>query len=384
MGIRASVSRDGASVSEECPDDTAKGHQRTVEGERATSFFPARVCLAGENVDWMLGPVVCATFCELGTRVVAKRSTKDTLVVRVLNAAGEVLLLESVWPQKRAFSPISSPLEYVRAALEVLSSDGFDIPALQLSITTSVPNSGGLATSAALLSSVIDAASRLLGKALSREAVAHSCYRAEREILGIKCGTMDPYAIAREGMQFLDCSQAPPEVCPLVLHPELRVVVGCSNHRAPYTDLAEHLCERWRANERRILRYAARAAWLATALRALCRSQYEASALGDCINECHRLITDELGIKNPELESLVAEARGAGALGAKSCGARPTGGSVVALVETHRVPAVVRALERGGATVLAPVVRGAISATPSTLQADGSSQRMDGSLHHWI
>ena len=57
------------------------------------------------------------------------------------------------------------------------------------------------------------------------------------------------------------------------------------------------------------------------------------------------------GVTTPAIDNLIKQARSAGALGAKVCGAGG-GGCIVSLAEPTEVVAVSSALSKGGATIL--------------------------------
>jgi len=70
--------------------------------------------------------------------------------------------------------------------------------------------------------------------------------------------------------------------------------------------------------------------------------------LGALLNTNHSLL-QKIGVSSPELDSLVATAQTAGALGAKLTGGG-MGGNIIALVRPETIPAIRQALEEAGAT----------------------------------
>ncbi len=69
--------------------------------------------------------------------------------------------------------------------------------------------------------------------------------------------------------------------------------------------------------------------------------------LGPLFDRNHMLL-QQIGVSTPQLDQLVAAARGAGALGAKLSGGGG-GGNIIALVETASAPNVTAALQSAGA-----------------------------------
>ena len=76
----------------------------------------------------------------------------------------------------------------------------------------------------------------------------------------------------------------------------------------------------------------------------------EPERLGPLMDENHALL-QEIGVSCPELDALVAAARGAGAAGAKLSGAGG-GGNMIALVTANSAPQVAEALVAAGAVRL--------------------------------
>jgi mevalonate kinase len=74
----------------------------------------------------------------------------------------------------------------------------------------------------------------------------------------------------------------------------------------------------------------------------------EIQELGQLMNENHALL-QEMGVSIPELDRFVAEARKAGALGAKLSGAG-AGGFMIALTGADQRSAIIACLQEAGAT----------------------------------
>ncbi len=148
---------------------------------------PGRVNLIGEHTDYNLGFVLPVAM-DMDCRVTSKP------------AGGGVLRLESEqekdsreWPvaQIRNLRPAHHWTDYVIGVAQQLAEAGFDIPPLDLRISSSVPVGAGLSSSAAL--EVSSALALLNGRTLGALQLARLCQRAENQFVGMPSGIMDQY-----------------------------------------------------------------------------------------------------------------------------------------------------------------------------------------------
>jgi galactokinase len=121
----------------------------------------------------------------------------------------------------------------VAAVLEAVGGNtrnGFD-----LAFGGDLPIGAGLASSAAILVAVIHAVRAILGLETSPAAVARAAHRAESGCVGVRCGIMDPFAIAlgRAGHAlWLDCRDGSHEWVPIAGVPADLVVLDSGTRRA--------------------------------------------------------------------------------------------------------------------------------------------------------
>ena len=270
---------------------------------------------------------------------------------------------------------------------------GWDVPGVDLAVTSDVPVGAGLSSSAALTCSTALAVADLLGHhggaedddALRADLVA-ACVRAENEVAGSPTGGMDQQASLRARAQhllLLDSADGSVEHVPLALEQHglvLLVVDTRAPHRlvdGQYADRraacaraaelldvphlaraaegtgVEAVLERLRAagadeDVRRRARHVLTEEERTRALVALLRAD-RPQDVGPLLDGSHASLREDHEVSSPELDVVTDAARSAGALGARMTGGG-FGGSAVALVRTEDVDAVAGAVTRASAT----------------------------------
>jgi galactokinase len=95
-------------------------------------------------------------------------------------------------------APVGAWTDYLSGVVRVLREMRAAPDGASIAVASSVPAGAGLSSSAALTVAAARALSRLAGRQLSRKAVAEVAFRAETEVVGVRCGRMDQ-TIAVEG-----------------------------------------------------------------------------------------------------------------------------------------------------------------------------------------
>ena len=163
----------------------------------ASGWAPGRCTLVGEHVDYA-GGFVLAFAVDLGIAVAARPSPDGTFR---LAAPGRRVERSDPWPAGDA-------ADRVFAAAVALRAAGHEVPPVELGIAPTLPEGAGLASSAAVILATLDALLQLSGERARAEDLASMALRAEREIVGVPCGPLDPLAIVFAppgGAALVDC-----------------------------------------------------------------------------------------------------------------------------------------------------------------------------------
>ena len=307
----------------------------------ARAVAPGRVNLIGEHTDYNRG--LCLPFAiPLATTATVTARDDDRLTVT--SDHGEPW---SGRPDERA----SGWAAYIAGVVWTLREQGWSLPGLDISLSSTIPLGGGLSSSAALECAVAVALAGLLGEPLDRAgrlALAEACRRAETEYVGAPTGGVDQLAslLATEGhgvlIDFADPGAPRAENVPLDLaRAGLTILVTDTGVRHSLADgdggYAQRRAEaeagdphRWRhidsENERVRATVAAVGAddW---------------PEVGRLLTASHVSLRDDYEVSCAELDVTVDAALGAGALGARLTGGG-FGGCAISLVRVDAtVPA---------------------------------------------
>jgi galactokinase len=319
---------------------------------------PGRVNLIGEHTDYNDGFMLPLAI-ELSLVVAAVRRPDQELRFRSLGRDAA----DQAW------------LAYPRGVAEVLRADGVDVPGADVVIASDVPEGAGLSSSAALEVGVALALFALAGDDPEPTRVARLCRRAEEEIVGMPAGIMDQLVavLGRAGHALLiDARSLETEPILLPLD-EADLTLLVVDTAVPHT-----LRESAYADRRRECEDAARALGV-PALRDVSAVDLEAAALdetlarrarhvvsenervltaadllrggrlhevGPLLTASHASLRDDYEVSTPELDTAVACALDAGALGARVTGGG-FGGSAIALCASERQAAVTYSVAEG-------------------------------------
>lgn len=331
---------------------------------------PGRANLIGEHTDYNAGFVLPFAIERSAYAAVALR--EDGVLRLVSEQSGEVSLqLADLAPGRITGWPA-----YVAGAVWALGeSHGAHTRGLDLLLDSDVPSGAGLSSSAALECVTALAVVELLGIELPRPALALAAHRAEVEMAGVPCGTMDQMISMcgqAERALFLDCRSLEIRQVPLPLA-SMGLALLVIDTRAPHRLVSGEYAARRRDCE------AAAAALGVAALRDTTAEAVEAAAglselqrnrarhvvtenarvlatvaalergdlgaAGPLLNASHESLRRDFEVTVPELDVAAAAAVEGGALGARMIGGG-FGGCVLALVEADGAEATFAAVER--------------------------------------
>jgi galactokinase len=261
---------------------------------------PGRVNLIGEHVDYLGGVVLPAAvdrFTEVSGRPADEWSVE---------------------------SDVEGGLAYVRAVGEELS-----MPPQAVTISSQVPPSAGISSSAALLVAVAAG----LKPDMDGKDAALACQRAEQRATGVQVGVMDQFAAAlgRKGYALLlDCATLDYELIPF--SDEVAIaVIDSGEHRSlsatPYNRRRREAESGDPKRRRHVDSEIARVHAFVHAMRAGAFDE-----MGLLLKQSHQSLRDDFEVSTPNVDRIVERACALdGCYGARIMGAG-FGGSILALV----------------------------------------------------
>lgn len=188
-----------------------KSFEEVFDGApEAIGHAPGRVNLLGEHTDYNDGYVLPIAIPQQ-THMALRRSATPTFTVYAANLDRSVTFDFGV-PPSEGFAT------YVYGCLFEARAEGFDVPPLDMYLSSNVPMGVGLSSSAALEVATLRALRALLNLSLDDVRLAQLAQHAEVQHAGVRCGIMDQMAASladTEKALFLDTRTLQRRLVPL-------------------------------------------------------------------------------------------------------------------------------------------------------------------------
>ncbi len=250
-------------------------------------------------------------------------------------------------------------LDLIKAALRVLrpATDGRPPEeSLRLFLHSDAPPGTGLGGSSAMCVALVGAFQQFLKQGWTSYDIAELAYRIERTELGITGGRQDQYAAAFGGFNFTEFGRDRTIVNPLKIRPEIqnelayRLLLAYAGGGHFSNELLDRQKEGYAKRRRNTVEALDATKSLAISMKnELLRGNID--EMGRLLDEGWRLKKQFAdGISNPQVDSLYAKAREAGALGGKLVGAGG-GGFILLFCDFARRAQVARAVQAAGGRV---------------------------------
>jgi galactokinase len=320
---------------------------------------PGRINLIGEHTDYNDGFVLPLAL-DLGVVATVARRGDGVLRMASKQRKGIVTVgLDGLTP-----GALHGWSSYVGGVIWALGHTRRDLTGYDILVDGDVPVGAGLSSSAALECAVALAVSELEGAAIERFELALLAQRAENDFVGVPCGIMDQAAsllCTTDHALFLDVRSHAHDQVPIRLDrdglallvidtgtrhrladgaygarrrscEEAARVLGVPALRDISLDLLDDALSALSSVElrRRVRHVVTENARVVEAVSILRNGR--PTALGPVLSRSHASLRDDFQVSSPQLDTAVAAAVHAGALGARMTGAG-FGGSIIALVE---------------------------------------------------
>jgi galactokinase len=275
---------------------------------------PGRVNLIGEHVDYLGGLVLPAA------------------VNRFTGVQGRPA------PEWTVESDVPGGIAYVRAIGEELGAGPQDVH-----VTSQVPPSAGISSSAALLVAVAVG----LKPDMDGKEAALACQRAEERATGVRVGVMDQFASAlgRRGCAlFLDCATLDYELVPFPDEVAIAVIDSGEQRKLADTPYNQRRREAESGDPKRMRHVNSEIVRVRAFVEALRARDF--ARMGQLLKESHRSLRDDFEVSTDNVDALVVRADAIdGCYGSRIMGAG-FGGSILALVDHARTEQFVSSMHR--------------------------------------
>ena len=351
-------------------------HDTFGQAPRAAASAPGRVNLIGEHTDYNGGPVLPIAIGQRTTVVVGPGPANEPGVLEAISTRDRKVVRVR-WQEELPKDWSGYVVGVMRElwTLEALSR----VAGARLAVTSDVPVGAGLASSAALCVATAKALVTFTGATLSPRQIAGVAFRAEHDHVGVHCGVMDQTIAAlgkRDHALLFECASLEARQIPFrarlcLVDTGVRhdLSAGALNTRRAECDEA---VKRLKLELPELVWLASwPAEWLPRLKRALreplrsravhvvgetARTRFAAQLLeggklkqfGSLLYESHESCRRLYECSSPELDTVVAAAKRAGALGARLTGAGWGGAAIVLLSKRDKqtLPVIQRAFER--------------------------------------
>lgn len=296
---------------------------------------PGKIILFGEHAVVYHRPAIAVPFTGVRARV--------TALADPLGPSGRVKIdapdihLQTTLDQLPADDPFVIVIHSVWEALGIRS-----MPAVTLRISSTIPSSAGLGSSAAVAAALARATASFLGHPLSDAQISEIAFRAEQRLHGNPSGIDNTVVVYARPVFFV--RDRPIEF--LNLSEPLHLVIADTGIQSSTAEMVRALRERRDAAPDRHEAWFDQIASIVLQARGLLEKG-NGAGLGPLMNANHALL-QTLGVSCRELDRLVDAAVKAGALGAKLSGGGG-GGNMIALVRPGDEESVAESLRLAGA-----------------------------------
>lgn len=299
---------------------------------------PGKIILLGEHAVVYGQPALAVPVLQVQARVTVVSRTRAA--ERGIKIVAPAVDLESDFDALDDQHPLAVAVRMTLRACGVTRP-----PALDLRIESDIPVAAGLGSGAAVSVAIVRALSQHLRCPLSQPEQSSIAFEVEKLHHGTPSGIDNTVVTFAKPVYFVK-GQAP---APFDVGRSLDLVVADSGRPSSTSEAVARVREAYEADRQSVgLTFATIGVLVAEAREAIGAGDID--RLGNLMDE-NQTQLEKLGVSTPELETLIAAARRAGALGAKLSGGG-LGGNVIALLSGRDDERVLSALGSAGANRL--------------------------------
>lgn len=287
-----------------------------------TASAPGKIILLGEHTALYGNPVLVAA---IGLRARATVSVGNSVNVKAPGIDA---------PAKR----MELGLAMSKKAVELIGGN-YDI-----TVGSDIPLASGMGSSASIASALVAALRAEKSLPFDKKAIAETAWKCE-DVVHTKSSGVDPFAATYGGIMVYTRGS----IIELKLKTIPDIVIAHTGVTSDTGEIVRYVENKRGGNSNSFDSFLKSSKALVLEGKEAIEN-FDMKRLGRLMNENHRLLSD-LGVSCEELNSLVKAARGAGAYGAKLCGAGK-GGIMVALAGQKTKADVAKALSKAGGKLI--------------------------------
>lgn len=298
-----------------------------------TASAPGKIILFGEHAVVYGRPAIAVPVALIRVTVEVTDLPQGHAGVRIRS---QMVAVDADLDELDLQHPLAFAVSQIFAAIEV------DDAAVRIDIDSTIPMASGLGSGAAVTVALARALGEHFQRPISPERQSRIAFQVDRLHHGTPSG-IDNTVIALEQPIYFVKGEDPLAFRVAV---EVPLVIADSGHPSPTSESVGLVRERWLEDRPAYEDMFDAIAHVVDAARQHLE-QGDIGALGPAMNANHRLL-QRLGVSTPELDTLIASARAAGADGAKLSGGG-LGGNIIALAADGDTAGLANVLRRAGA-----------------------------------
>ena len=298
-----------------------------------TATAPGKVILAGEHAVVYGRPAIAAPVWQVVATATVELAAPGAGCTLVASDLGQVLQLTEAGDDE----PLAVVARLALARLGVSRE-----PDWRIELRSEIPIASGMGSGAALSTALVRAIFAQLGQPVAPAVVSELVYESERFYHGTPSGIDNTVVAYGQPIWFV--KEQPPE--PFTPAAPILLAIADTGIRSPTVLTVSAVRQRWLHDRHRYEGLFDAIGSVVLAVRQAVE-RGDLPALGALFDENQALL-NTLGVSCETIDTLVAVAKRAGALGAKLSGAGG-GGNTIALVQAHTAAAVQAALLAAGA-----------------------------------
>ena len=303
---------------------------------------PGKIILFGEHAVVYGEPAIAAPVHTLQARVIVQPD--------IPGPSGQILIdapdisLSSDMNQLEADHPLRAAITAVIGERNLT-----DVPACRIQISSSIPLSSGLGSSAAISTALIRAFSAFLGIRLTDDQISQFAFGVEKIHHGTPSGIDNSVVVFQQPIFYQ--KGLPMEF--LSIPNPFSILIAGSGSPGDTRKAVSDVQESWLKEPEKYHALFSDIGSIAQNAKTIISSE-KIQDLGPLMDENHKLLQD-LGVSTPKLDHLIQAAKDAGALGAKLSGGG-LGGHLIALVDDQPEPVEEKLRKEGADGVFLTVV----------------------------
>lgn len=296
---------------------------------------PGKIILFGEHAVVYHRPAIAVPVNQARAKVTVQAEIKAPAGSVAIEAPD--IQLACTLDQLSADHPIGLAIRNVFRELQIVRP-----PAMRIHITSTIPIAAGMGSGAAITVAITRALSIFLGAPLPDETASSLAYEVDRLHHGTPSGIDN--TVITFGRPVYYIKNQPPQL--LSIGKPMTLVIADTGIQKLTTIVVSGVRERWEKETDRYERLFDQIGAVANQARKILEKG-NPDHIGPLMDENQALL-EQIGVSSVELETLVAAARKAGALGAKLSGAG-AGGNMIALAAPEKAQTIASQLIAAGA-----------------------------------